>query len=345
MLLLIFSCKDSNKVGGGVVIKSKIFVNFAKLTIKLCIMSSSIKPAHTLKSKIFGHVWALITVVMWGVSFVSTRVLLDNGLGPIEIYIYRFVLAYMVVASFKHSRWLARSWRDEALLALCGVLSGSIYFIAENTALQYTFVSNVSLLTSTSPLITTLLVALMYKSERPGGGMVLGSLVAFMGVAFVIFNSSTNVEIRPLGDFLSLAAAFSWALYSMILKRLNAVYDIWFITRKTFFYGVLTALPFLIGEPPSHDALSILVRPMVAGNLLFLGLGASLIGYVLWAMTVKRVGALKANNYMYLQPIITMVVSVILLGEQVSVIGYIGCALILGGLWLGDYLQRRAVRR
>lgn len=307
-------------------------------------MSSSIKPAHNFKSQLLGHLGAILAVTMWGVSFVSTRVLLDNGLGPIEIYVYRFVLAYFVVVCVKRSRWRSHSWRDEGLLALCGVLAGSIYFIAENTALEYTLVSNVSLLTSTSPLITILLVALIYKNERPGAGTVIGSVVAFIGVACVIFNSSFNLEIRPLGDFLSLAAAFSWALYSLILKKLNAVYDIWFITRKTFFYGVLTALPLLVAEHPQHDVLGILVRPMVAGNLIFLGLGASMIGYVLWAVTVKRVGAQKANNYMYLQPIITMVVSVVLLNENVSVVGYIGCALILGGLWLGDFLShpRRA---
>lgn len=303
-------------------------------------MSSSTKPAHTFKSQLLGHLGAILAVAMWGTSFVSTRVLLDNGLGPIEIYVYRFVLAYLVVICVKRTRWRAHSWRDEGLLALCGILSGSIYFIAENTALEYTLVANVSLLTSTSPLITTLLVGLIYKNERPGVGMVIGSLVAFFGVGCVIFNSSTNVEIRPLGDFLSLAAAFSWALYSLILKKLNAVYDIWFITRKTFFYGILTALPFLIGENPQHDVLAIVSRPMVAGNLIFLGLGASMIGYVLWAITVKKVGALKANNYMYLQPVITMIFSMALLNEHVTIVGYIGCALILGGLWLGDFLSR-----
>ena len=78
-------------------------------------------------------------------------------------------------------------------------------------------------------------------------------------------------------------------------------------------------------------------------NVAFLGIGASLIAYVLWAITVKRVGAVKANNYIYLQPIVTLVVSVIALGERVSAVGYIGCGLILLGLWLGDYITQRKV--
>ncbi len=293
------------------------------------------------KSLILGHLGALLCVSMWGVSFVSTKVLLNAEMQPVEIYIYRFALAYLIILALKHKRWFANSWRDEGLLCLCGVLAGSIYFLAENFALRYTLVSNVSLLTSLSPLITTLLVGVLYKSDRPGSGMIIGSLVAFFGVACVIFNSSFNLEINPLGDLLALAAAFSWSLYSLILKRLNANYDVWFITRKTFLYGVLTALPFITVEPPRYNVIEICQNLPLLGNLLFLGLGASLISYVLWAETVKKVGAVKANNYMYLQPVITLIVSVLALSEAISFVGIMGCVLILLGLWLGDYLTRR----
>jgi drug/metabolite transporter (DMT)-like permease len=278
---------------------------------------------------------------MWGISFVSTKVLLNLEMQPVEIYIYRFTLAYLLILIFKRSKLFSQNWRDEGLLMLCGILAGSIYFLAENFALRYTLVSNVSLLTSTSPLITTLLIGVMYKAERPGSGMIIGSLVALAGVGCVIFNSSFNLEIRPLGDILALAGAFSWALYSLILKKLNALYDVWFITRKTFFYGVLTSLPFLYVEPPRYNVMEIFTISDLWINLLFLGLGASLVAYVLWASTVKKVGAVKANNYLYLQPIITLVVSAVLLNEHVSVVGFIGCIMILVGLWLGDYLNRR----
>lgn len=296
---------------------------------------------------ILAHLGAILCVIMWGTSFVSTKVLLeygggpDTGMQPVEIYIYRFILAYLVILAINHRRFFAGNWRDEGLLALCGILSGSIYFLAENFALQYTLVTNVSLLTSTSPLITALIIGFWYKSEVPGRGMIIGSIVAFFGVACVIFNSSFNLQINPLGDLLSLAAAFSWALYSIVLKKLNALYDAWFITRKTFFYGVVTSLPFLLVEHPRYSVLQVLSAPTLWGNILFLGLGASLLGFVLWAVTVKKMGAVKANNYIYLQPIITLIVSVVLLHEHVSAVGYLGCALILGGLWLGDYLTKR----
>ncbi len=294
------------------------------------------------KSVIFGHLGALLCITMWGVSFVSSKVLLNNELSPIEVYVDRFLIAYIIIVLIKPSRIFSDSWRDELLFLVCGMLSGSVYFLAENYALGYTLVTNVSLLTSTSPLLTTLLIMLLYRADHPGRGMIIGSLVAFAGVACVIFNSSFNLEIRPLGDFLALAAALSWAFYSLLLKQLNAKYDVWFITRKTFFYGIVTALPLYLIEAPQFSPSEILQNWEVLSNLLFLGLGASLLAFVLWADTVKRVGALKANNYMYLQPIVTLIASVILINEHVSIVGYIGCGLILGGLCLGDYLSQRS---
>ncbi len=294
------------------------------------------------KQLLLAHLGALLCITVWGISFVSTKVLLNHGMQPVEIYIYRFVLAYVLIILFKRTGWLSHNWRDEGLLCLCGILAGSVYFLAENFALQYTLVSNVSLLTATSPLITAFLVGILYKSDRPSGGMIIGSLVAFLGVGCIIFNSSFYVQIKPLGDMLALMAAVSWALYSLVLKKLNATYDVWFISRKTFFYGVLTSLPFLLVEPPRYNIVDIFNDGAVLGNLLFLGIGASLIAYVLWAEAVRAMGALKANNYLYVQPIITMIFSMVCLHEVVTAIGYIGCALILGGLWLGDYLNRRS---
>ena len=179
----------------------------------------------------------------------------------------------------------------------------------------------------------------MYKTEKLGIGTWVGSAIAVAGVGCVVMNSSASMEVRPLGDFLSIAAAFCWAAYSLILRQLNAHHDVWFISRKTFFYGVITAVPFLFFENDAADVLAVVGRPQVWGNLLFLGVGASTAAYVLWAMIVKQLGAVKANNYLYLQPIMTLVVSAIVLHERVSAIGITGIVLIIGGLWAGDNIN------
>lgn len=290
--------------------------------------------------KLVYHLAALLIVLAWGVSFVSTKVLLDNGLRPAEIYIYRFLLAYLLVLCVCHKRLFSNSLRDELLFATCGLCGGSIYFIAENTALEYTLVSNVSLITAISPLLTTFLIGMIYKSERPSKGIYIGSIVALIGVACVIFNSSFVVKMNPIGDLLSFAAALSWAVYSLVLRKLNALYSIMFISRKTFFYGVLTALPYMLTEPQITSP-AVLLQADVWPHMLFLGVFASMIAYVIWAQSVKHLGAITASNYIYLQPIVTLIASVIILSETITIVGYLGCALILGGLWLGDYLTRK----
>ncbi|MDE6306548.1 MAG: DMT family transporter [Muribaculaceae bacterium] len=295
-------------------------------------------------SAIWFHLGALLTVTAWGISFVSTKILLDNGLRPAEIYVYRFVLAYLIVFCACHKKIWSNSWRDELLFMTCGLCAGSIYFIAENTALEYTLVSNVSLITSVSPLLTAIMVGAIYKSERPSKGTLIGSLVAFIGVACVIFNSSFVIKMNPLGDMLSLLAAFSWAIYSLVLRRLNALYTVMFITRKTFFYGVVTAIPFMLLEPTDTTP-SVLLRTEVWSNLLFLGVFASMLAYLIWAQAIKYLGAIKASNYLYVQPIITLVASVLLIGENITVVGYIGCTLILLGVWLGDKLTQISSKR
>lgn len=290
------------------------------------------------------HFFAMFAVTAWGLSFISTRVLLDNGLHPIEIYIYRSAIAYVALLAICHKRVLANNLKDELLFVLCGIVAGSVYFISENIALQYTLVSNVSLITALPPLLTVLLVGAVYKTDRPGKGAYIGSVVAFLGVGLVIFNSSFNLSINPLGDFLALLSAFCWAIYGLLLKPLNAHYDAKFITRKVFFYGILTALPFLAVEPEIAP-LSILLNTKVLYNLLFLSLICSLGSFLLWAITVIKLGAIKASNYLYFQPVVTLVFSIIILHEHVTVIGYIGCALILLGVWLSDYLQRLQLKK
>jgi drug/metabolite transporter (DMT)-like permease len=117
-----------------------------------------------------------------------------------------------------------------------------------------------------------------------------------------------------------------------------------FITRKTFFYGVITAIPFMLLEPTTTN-MSVFLRSEVWINLLFLGLFASMIAYVIWAQAIKNLGAIKASNYLYIQPIITLVASVLLINEHITVVGYIGCALILLGVWLGDKLTQMSADR
>lgn len=313
-------------------------------------MPHKTKPGSWLKSSWLFHLGALIAMTAWGASFVFTHDLVTPpdivdgvnrggfGMGPVEVYVYRILLAYLMLLVFEHKQFISHSWRDELLFMVIGMCGGSIYFIAENTAVKYSLPSNVSLITTLSPILTTILVGFIYKNEKPSMWIYLGSLIAFAGVACIIFKDGFSMEVKPIGDLLALGAAFSWAIYSIVLRKLNATYTAGYITRKTFFYGLLTAIPFLSLEP-HLTPLSTLIKPAVWINLAFLGIFASVIAYLIWAQVIARLGAVKGSNYLYLQPIATMVISAIMVpGDNITLIGCIGCALIIGGVWFGDYL-------
>jgi drug/metabolite transporter (DMT)-like permease len=272
---------------------------------------------------------------MWGTTFVSTKVLLNNGLPPGSIFFFRFLLAYFVILFLSPKRLWANNVKDEFGLFCLGLTGGSVYFLVENTALEYTLVSNVALLVCTTPLLTVVLSHWFVKGERLRRKVVYGSLLALAGVACVIYNGNFVLKTHPIGDILSLSAALMWAIYTIILKRLDHRYPVMFLTRKVFFYGLLTILPVFFFSPLVVDT-QILLRPVVIGNLLFLGLFASMLCYVLWNNTIKHLGPIRSSNYLYFNPIVSLITAAIVIQEKITPVALAGAALVLGGVyWAG----------
>ena len=289
---------------------------------------------HTTKNYIY-HLIAILTVGIWGLTFISTKVLIEHGLSPQEIFLLRFLMAYLGIWFISPRKLFADNWKDELWLLWGGVTGGSFYFFTENTALEITLATNVAFIVCTAPLLTTILSLLIYKKEKATAGLVGGSLLALVGVALVVYNGHFILKISPLGDFLTLLAAFSWAFYSLIMKKMSGRYRTTFITRKLFFYGILTILPAFILHPWQFS-LSGLWQPAVWMNLLFLGVLASLVCFVVWNIILKQLGTVRASNYIYLNPLFTLIGSTVLLDEQFTVMSLMGAMLILGGVyWAG----------
>ena len=281
------------------------------------------------------HLIVLFTVIVWGTTFVSTKILLANELSPVDIFFYRFLLAYTSIWFLGQKKLFANNLKDELLFMLTGITGGSLYFITENTALGITLASNVALLVCTAPILTTIFSRWFLKTEKLNRYLWHGSLLALTGVAFISFNGRFILQINPLGDLLCLIAALSWALYTILLKHLESRYSTLLITRKVFFYGIITLLPLFILKPLHTDA-TILMQPVVWGNLLFLGIVASLLCYLLWNTAVKKLGAVRTTNYVYLIPLVTLLTSAIVIDETITWIALAGALLILAGVALAE---------
>lgn len=285
------------------------------------------------------HIVAFLTVAVWGTTFVWTKLLIINGLSPAQIFTLRFIIAYVLLTGFSlwrgRHKWLSDNWRDELTMMALGLTGGSMYFLTENESLRFTTATNTSLIVCSCPLFAMLIIALFYKSERFSRLQALGSLLALIGMAAVVLNGHFVLHLSPLGDTLAFSACICWALYTLLMKPVMGRYPAMFITRKVFFYGILTILPYYIFVPdmPSWD---VLTRPDVALNLLFLGSVASMLCYLTWSWCMKGLGAVVCTNWVYVNPITTIIAAWLILGEQITVYFLIGSALIIAGMYLSS---------
>lgn len=282
------------------------------------------------------HVLAFAIVAVWGTTFISSKQLLLAGLSPSDIIFYRFIIAYACLAFCQRPfRLWADNWKDEARFLLLGLFGGTLYFLTENSALKYTYVSNVSLICSTTPLLTLLLKYWLAKQGWPGRRLLLGSILAFGGVAMVVFNGHFAFHLSPKGDLLCLGSALCWTFYTLLIERLGRRYSVGLITRKIFFYSIVTLAPFLVQDSLLADPV-VLLSAGVAGRLFFLGFVASFLCFLLWNVCLKRLDAIVATNYIYLMPAISILVSNLTLGESINAVLIAGTLLVIAGMyWAG----------
>ena len=303
-------------------------------------------------------------MAIWGCTFVSTKVLLMHGLTPAWIFLIRFSIAYIGMwflcleypekktdgHTIIRSSILSGSAVHELVFLLLGICGGSLYFLTENNALVYTQACNVSFIVCSAPLFVTILTMLSKKLFNGGFSdglenvslswtLVIGTLLAFGGMAMVLFEGNLNLSLK--GDLLSLAAALCWAVYSLFMCQMTERYGTLMATRKVFFYGLVTIIPVIIISHNPAPEPSALIETEVWGNLLFLGFMASLVCFVGWNWAMAGLGNVTSTNYVYLNPLFTLVGAVIILGESMTATSAIGSAFILLGVILAGIRKRK----
>ena len=291
-----------------------------------------------LDQRLLYHATAFLVVSIWGSTFVFTKLLLLAGLTPAQIFTLRFIIAYLMLLVFclwRGIRWMADSWKDELLMAGLGISGGSLYFLAENGAINYTTTTNTSLIVCLCPLFASALISLFYKSQRLNRTQTFGTLMAVAGVVVVVMNGHFVLHLSPKGDALAFVACLCWAVYSLLMIPANARYDTVFITRKVFFYGLLSMIPYFILRPGLNTHL-LLGQPALLWTLLFLGCVASTLCFLAWNWAMKKLGAVVVTNYVYFNPVVTILFAWLLLSESITVYFLLGTLLILVGMYLSD---------
>lgn len=288
-------------------------------------------------NRLIYHLVAFMVVAIWGVTFVYTKLLLIAGLTAAQIFVLRFIMAYLLLLVYslirKQFRLFASVWQDELLMAALGVTGGSLYFLTENSAMIYTTTTNTSLIVCLCPLIAALLIALFFRSMRLHGIQIVGTVMAAIGVCIVVLNGHFVLHLSPLGDMLAFGACLCWAFYSLLMIPAGQRYDTLFITRKVFFYGLLSMIPYFLVFP-DLPSLSVVLRADILANLLFLGCVASMLCFLAWNWVIKKLGAVIVTNYVYFNPVTTVIFAWLILSERITIYFLVGTLLILAGMYL-----------
>ena len=290
---------------------------------------------------VLAHAAALITVLIWGTTFVATKLLLGH-FSAVEILFIRFVLGFA-------SLWLAslpeyagkkeqppRIFRHELYFAAAGLAGVTLYYLLENIALSYSTASNVGIIVAISPIFSAILASLFLKGEKISFRFLIGFAAAVSGIVLVSLNGNLILRINPLGDILAALAAIVWAVYSILQKKIQAFgYSVIVLTRKTFFYGIIFMIPAL-AVMGFHPDLSVLAEPKMIAAFLYLGVCACAVCFATWNFVLHILGAMKASAYIYLVPFVDILFASWILKEKITWAAVLGTLLILTGLYLSE---------
>lgn len=282
-----------------------------------------------------GHLLALLTILIWGTTFISTKILLKD-FTPVEILFFRFLIGYFVLLLIYSRPIRTTSFKEELLFISAGLCGVTLYFLIENIALVYTLASNVGVIVSIAPFFTAVIAHFFLEEEKFHRQFFIGFLIALAGIILIGLNGSYLLPLNPIGDLLALLAPVVWAIYSVLMRKISLlkVHTIG-ATRRVFFYGLLFMLPplflfdFQLGLSRFKEISNV-------AHLLFLGLGASALCFLTWNKAVGILGAVKTSVYIYIVPVITVAASALVLNEKITWAILTGTFLTLTGSYISE---------
>jgi drug/metabolite transporter (DMT)-like permease len=286
------------------------------------------------KKKIAASLAAFAAVVMWGISFVATKAALAE-VSPVSLIFTRFALGVAVLL-------LILTLRRESLvpprdtwpmLGLMGFIGIFVHQMIQAHALTLTTAVRTGWLIGLTPIWSAVLAA-VFLGEGFGLRKVFGLFLGTVGALVLITKGDLSSGVLALpstrGDLLILASTVNWAIYTILgrkaLQRLGSARA----TFATMFAGWALLIPFFVYAAGWQEYRDLSSTTMIA--IVFLGVGCSGLGYLLWYAALERIEASQVAAFLYLEPLVTLVAAVALLGESVAVSTILGGILVLVGV-------------
>jgi len=284
---------------------------------------------------IVNYIPALFTTVVWGSTFVASKHVLHSGVSPILLMTIRFLLAYILLFLYSQQRLRFEFNLTEFKIFLVGICGGSVYFLTEYMALQRTSAVNVGLISATVPIISTAIDNIL-KKQKFGIVYIIGSFIAFIGVVILVTNGNLCLQFFPIGDLLAILSSMLWALYTVVLSRVDKNVPEYVIERRMLFYSLITIFPVALLTIDATEIDILLSASDVWLSVLYLGVVASALCLWLWNISINAIGIVRTNNFLYLLPVVSLIVSAIFITAEVSIITIVATILIFIGIFLAD---------
>jgi drug/metabolite transporter (DMT)-like permease len=276
----------------------------------------------------------LCAVVIWGWTFVATKICLVY-MTPIELLGLRLLIAVPVLAVVAALRGSRRPPRLPWRTVLLGSTVIGLHFLIQITGLRYTTATNTGWIIAVTPVVMALMSRLVL-GERISRGLAYGIMVATVGVVVLISGGRLGGVgwLASWGDWLILASAHTWALYTIVVRDLARSDDPLAVTIAVLAPAALVGAVILIFTSDGRKFLELPVEALLA--LLFLGVFGMALAHWFWQIGVARVGAARAGIFLYLEPLATTALAVPYLGEPFGVATLIGGVLVLSGVWIAQ---------
>ncbi|MHC0433067.1 DMT family transporter [Streptomyces sp. O3] len=284
-----------------------------------------------------GLVLAAVATVVWSGSFVTSRALAET-VPPVQHAFWRWIIALTAVAPFAaRAAWRQRDLlrRHARYLLLASLLGVTTYNTLVNQAGVTTSAGNMGMIMAASPVLMALYERL--GGARLGARRALGTLIACAGVLLLVSKGSLAMDLTT-GDLWMLAAALSFASYSVLLRRKPAEIGGLAFLFTTFALGALLLAP-LYGVSLAVQG-GFTIGAGTAGPLLYVGVASSAVAFFAWNKAISLVGAARAGAVYYLQPVCVAALSFAVLGEPTGPTQLFCMALILVGVILASARTR-----
>jgi drug/metabolite transporter (DMT)-like permease len=271
---------------------------------------------------------------MWGASFVATKICL-GFLSPVELMAFRFAIGLPILFILLIVTRVKLSFGENKLSLLLASLIILAHFFIQITGIKYTSATNTGWIISITPLVV-MVMAILFLKEKIRIQMVLGILIATVGVIFLISQGKiSDVSwLRSRGDWLVLLSAHTWALYTIVSRKISKTINPLLLTFVVLIPSAIVSIGYVsITSSWTHFAA---FPSRVYFSLLFLGVIGTAISHWFWQRGVASLGAARAGIFLYLEPFATTAIAVPLLNEAFGLFTALGAVLVLSGVWLGQ---------